>query len=95
MLNLVRKQGTVCLFASLPTGGSTISIDSRTIHYGEIRLIGTSDSRPEHVAKAVEMIAANTISVDKLATHIIDMENIFQAFDLMQSGKALRVVLTP
>ena len=94
-LTLVRKHGTVCLFASLPTGGSTISIDSRTIHYGQIRLIGTSDSRPEHVAKAVDMIAAQTISVDKIATHIIDMENIFEAFELMQAGNAMRVVLTP
>jgi L-iditol 2-dehydrogenase len=94
-LALVRKHGTVCLFASLPAGGSTISIDSRTIHYGQIRLIGTSDSRPEHVAKAVDMIAAQTISVDKLASHIIDMENIFDAFELMQAGTAMRVVLTP
>jgi L-iditol 2-dehydrogenase len=94
-LTLVRKHGTVCLFASLPADRSTISIDSRTIHYGEIRLIGTSDSRPEHVAKAVDIIAAKTISVDKLASHIIDMENIFEAFDLMQAGNAMRVVLTP
>ena len=94
-LTLVRKHGTVCLFASLPTGGSTISIDSRIIHYGEIHLIGSSDSRPQHVAKAVDMIANKTISVDKLASHIIDMENIFEAFDLMQTGNAMRVVLTP
>jgi len=94
-ISLVRKNGTVCLFASLPPGGSTISLDSRTIHYGQIRLIGTSDSRPEHVEKAVDMIAEKTISVDKLASHIIHMENIFEAFDLMQAGDAMRVVLTP
>jgi L-iditol 2-dehydrogenase len=55
-LSLVRKQGTVCLFASLPVGKNMLNIDSRLIHYGEIRLIGSSDSTPEHVRKAVELI---------------------------------------
>jgi L-iditol 2-dehydrogenase len=92
-LGAVRKKGTVCLFASLPAGGSMISLDSRTIHYGEIRVIGSSDSRPEQVGKAVEMIAEKTIPVDKLSTHIIDIEKVLDAFELMQIGEALRVIL--
>ena len=70
-----------------------LSLDSRIIHYGEIRVIGSSDSRPEHVQKAVKMITERTIPVDKLVTHIVDMENILDAFELMQTGRALRVIL--
>ena len=94
-LDLVRKRGTVCLFASLPASNSMLSLDSRKIHYNEIRVIGSSDSTPAHVASAVEMITGGQMPVDKIATHILALDDIFQAFDLMQSGQALRVVLKP
>ncbi len=94
-LSMVRKQGTVCLFASLPVGKSMLSIDSRIIHYGEIKLVGSSDSTPAHVAKAVEMIAGGTLRADLLATHILPLDGIFEAYELMKSGESLRVVLRP
>lgn len=92
---LVRKRGTVCLFASLPAGKSDIIIDSRVIHYGEIKLVGTSDSTPKQVEKAVEIISAGNINADKLASHILKLDEIMQAYELMKSGQALRVVLKP
>ncbi len=94
-LELVRKRGAVCLFASLPAGNSVLSLDSRKIHYNEIRVVGSSDSTPAHVTIAVEMITGGQMPVDKIATHILSLDDIFQAFDLMQSGQALRVVLKP
>jgi L-iditol 2-dehydrogenase len=94
-LSMVRKQGTVCLFASLPVGKSELTIDSRIIHYGEIRLVGSSDSTPAHVRKAVKMIAGGTLRTDLLATHILPLDGIFEAYELMKSGESLRVVLTP
>ena len=92
-ISLVRKHGTVNLFASLPVGNSILTIDSRTLHYGEIRLIGSSDSTPEHVREAVEMIAAQQIPAEKIASHCLPLSQIEQAFELMTSGAALRVVL--
>ncbi|NQV34004.1 MAG: alcohol dehydrogenase catalytic domain-containing protein [Phycisphaeraceae bacterium] len=92
---LVRKRGTVCLFASLPVGGHLLSMDSRAIHYNEIRVVGTSDSTPAHVEAAVDMISQGTIPVEKLASHILPMDDVMLAFELMQSGEALRVVLKP
>jgi L-iditol 2-dehydrogenase len=92
-LSLVRRQGTVVLFASLPAGKSNITIDSRLIHYGEIHLIASSDSTPQHVEKAVELIASKAIPADKIASHILPRNQIEKAFELMISGEALRVVL--
>jgi len=94
-LDLVRKRGTVCLFASLPVGASMLVLDSRKIHYGELRIVGTSDSTPEHVRTAVELLAAGKIPADRLATHVLPLEGLFEAFELMTRGEALRVVLKP
>lgn len=94
-LKLARKRGTVCLFASLPVDKKMLSLDSRLIHYGELRIVGASDSTPAQVARAVAFIAAGTMPVDKLASHVLGLDDIAQAFELMRSGEALRVVLVP
>lgn len=94
-VGLVRKRGTVCLFASLPKGASEITLDSRPIHYGELRLLGTSDSTPEHVARAVELLAGGQVPAERLVSHVLPLGDVHRAFELMTSGEALRVVLTP
>jgi len=94
-LDLVRKKGTVCLFASLPADNSIIALDSRKIHYNEITVVGSSDSTPARVKTAVELISTAQVPAEKIATHILPLEEIFTGFDLMKSGQALRVVLKP
>ena len=94
-VHLVRKKGTVCLFASLPKEQSILSFDSRAIHYNELRVVGTSDSTPRQVARAVEMIGRGSVPVEKLATHILRIEELPRAYELMQSGECLRAVLKP
>jgi len=94
-VELVRKKGTVCLFASLPVGNEMLKMNSRLIHYGELSIVGSSDSTGEHVSKAVKMISEGAIDARKLVTHTLGLEEIFSAFELMERGESLRVVLKP
>jgi L-iditol 2-dehydrogenase len=94
-MSLVRKRGTVCLFASLPAGKSMLNVDSRPIHYGEVRVIGISDSTAGHVQRAVQLIAGGCLPVDKVVSHVLGLDDIHRAFALMEGGEALRVVLAP
>jgi L-iditol 2-dehydrogenase len=94
-VHLVRKRGTVVLFASLPKDNCILQIDSRAIHYGELRLIGTSDSTAEHVRRAIDLLASGRVPAEKLATHLLPLDEIHKAFELMKSGEALRVVVQP
>ena len=94
-LELARKRGTVCLFASLPQGSEKISLDSRKIHYGELRVTGSSDSTPAHVKRALELIERGAVPADRLASHRMRLDDVHEAFKLMERGEALRVVLEP
>jgi L-iditol 2-dehydrogenase len=94
-VSLVRKRGCVCLFASLPAGKSLLTVDSRPIHYGELRVVGTSDSTPAHVERAVSLLAAGSFPASRLVTHVLPFESFKDAIALMESGEALRVVLKP
>jgi len=70
-------------------------LDSRLIHYEEIKIIGTSDSTPEHVIRAVELLEQGKIRAELLVTHILSLEEFSEAFRVMESKKSLRVVLKP
>ena len=94
-LGLVRKRGRVCLFASLPVGTSMLAIDSRTIHYGELSLIGASDSTPRQVRKAVSLLARPDFPAARLANPILRLEQVQDAFKIMAARDCMRVVLEP
>jgi L-iditol 2-dehydrogenase len=94
-LAMVRKAGSVVFFASLPKGSSEICLDSRLIHYGELRVMGSSDSRPEHVARAVALLAGGAIDADALITHVLPLRDLHAALELMKRRQSLKVLLRP
>ena len=64
-------------------------------NYGELRIVGTSDSTPADVEQAVQWLVEGELPTDRLVSHVLELDAIEQAFELMRSGEALRVVLKP
>lgn len=89
------KSGAISLFAGLPTGSEMISINSRTIHYGEQMVYGTSDSTPEHVRMAVSWLRENTEKANKLITHHLPLSHFHEAMKTVIDRNALKAVLIP
>jgi L-iditol 2-dehydrogenase len=94
-LDLVRKRGRVCLFASLPAGSSMLSLDSRKIHYNELYICGASDSTPAHVQKAVALMAQPDFPGAGIANPVMKLADIQKAFATMAARDGMRVVLRP
>ncbi len=94
-IDLVRKAGTVSLFASLARDDADITLNSRTIHYGELRVVGASDSRPEHVVKAIQLMADGKIQIPPLITHRLSLEDIHKGLHLMKTKQSLKVLVSP
>jgi len=94
-LRYPRKGGAVSLFASLPKGGADITLDSRAIHYGQLRITGASDSRPEHVQKAIDLMASGRLETGPVITHRLRLDELHVGIDLMRNKKCLKVLLDP
>ncbi|NMB97301.1 MAG: alcohol dehydrogenase catalytic domain-containing protein [Clostridiaceae bacterium] len=90
-----RKSGYVSYFASLPKGNEILNMNSRTIHYNELVLYGTSDSTVEHVKKAVDIMSKNPGVFRELITHEMKMEDFHKAIDEIKNGNAVKVLLFP
>ena len=93
--HLVRKGGTISFFASLPKDSSEIALDSRALHYGELKLVGASDSRPEHVQRAVQYLQKKMIDTETIVTHAMPIEDIFEGLELMIHRQCLKVLIYP
>ena len=94
-LNYAKKGGVINLFASLPKGASMLNLDSRLIHYNELRLTGASDSSPRDVQLAVELIAQGKINTDVIITHRFPLEQIFDGLKLMEKRQGLKIIIKP
>jgi L-iditol 2-dehydrogenase len=89
-----RKGGTVVLFGGCPAG-STASIDTGLVHYGELTLRGVFHHTPSDVREALTLISTGRVRVAPLVTHRMRLTEVEAALRLMQKGTAIKVAITP
>ncbi len=89
-----RKGGTTVLFGGCPAG-STASIDTGTVHYGELTLKGVFHHTPSDVRESLRLISTGQVKVASLVTHRMKLTEVEAALRLMQKGAAIKVAITP
>ena len=94
MFTLVRRGGTVHLFGGCKSGTS-INIDTRRIHYDEIKVISIFHHTPQYIREALKLIAEGQVDVEKLISVRMPLEMTEQALQLHADGDAIKVLLTP
>ncbi len=92
-LQLAAKGGVVSLFASLPKGASEITLDSRLVHYGQISVVGCSDSTGPQAHEAVELLRHGAVDADKLITHEVTLDRILEGIEIMRTRRSLKVMV--
>jgi L-iditol 2-dehydrogenase len=89
-----RKGGTTVLFGGCPAG-STASIDTGIVHYGELTLKGVFHHTPSDVRESLRLISTGQVKVASLVTHRMKLTEVEAALRLMQKGAAIKVAITP
>lgn len=89
-----RKGGTTVLFGGCPAG-STASIDTGLVHYGELTLKGVFHHTPSDVRESLRLISTGQVKVASLITHRMKLAEVEAALRLMQKGTAIKVAITP
>lgn len=94
MFKIVRKGGMINLFGGCKSG-TTINIDTRRLHYDELKVIGVFHHTPQYFREAYELIASGQIDVEKLITHVMPLSQTEQALQMVAESKAIKVLLKP
>ncbi|MBQ4646123.1 MAG: alcohol dehydrogenase catalytic domain-containing protein [Candidatus Gastranaerophilales bacterium] len=92
MFSLVRKGGYVHFFGGCASG-SSVNLDTRRLHYDEVKIISSFHHTPLYFRKALELISNGEIDVDKLITKKMDMKYAKRAIEMHRDGEAIKILL--
>lgn len=93
-LEMCRRRGRVLFFAGLPRG-TTVTLDTNLIHYGQIRIEGSHASTAAQNALALRLITSGAVPVGRLVTGVLPLHRVNEAFERAISGKDLKIVVRP
>ncbi|OGI01129.1 MAG: hypothetical protein A2Y25_10045 [Candidatus Melainabacteria bacterium GWF2_37_15] len=94
VIDLVRKGGTINLFGGCKSG-TTVTLDTRRIHYDGIKIISPFHHTPRHFRESLQLISSGLVDVRKLISHRMPVSKINEAMQLHNEGKAIKVALKP
>lgn len=91
---MVRPNGTLFFFGGVPKGELT-PIDTNFLHYNSIWVYGHYGSNTIQVKEAFETIISGRIDATRYISEIMPLDNLYDAIQLMKSGKANKVLIKP
>jgi L-iditol 2-dehydrogenase len=91
----VAGKGATVVFFGGCAPGTSVRLDTRRVHYEELRLLGVFHHTPALIRRAVGMLAAGTLDPTPLVTHEMGLGDVPRALDLMSRGQALKVLIRP
>jgi L-iditol 2-dehydrogenase len=91
---LAANGGTVLLFAGMAEG-ARVSADAFAVHYREVSIVGSFHYTPRDADAALALLASGAIPVASLVEVRRPLDEWREAFDLAQSGRAMKVALVP
>ncbi len=94
MFTLVRKGGTVHLFGGCPSGTS-INIDTKRLHYDEIKVLSIFHHTPLYFREALRLIYEEKLPVEKLITETTTLKHTEEALIKHMNGRAIKVLIKP
>lgn len=93
-VNMTRKGGLAMLFGGAPHG-TTMSVDTAFLHYGEITIKGVFHHTPRYVADALALIGRRCIDIDALIGETLPLTRLSDAIDGMVNRRAFKYALIP
>ncbi|MCR2045652.1 alcohol dehydrogenase catalytic domain-containing protein [Anaerosalibacter massiliensis] len=89
------KKGGIVVFFGGVAGDTLTKLDTNYLHYNNIWIYGHYASNSIQVKKAFELSISDRFPSEKIITHVMPLDNINQAIELVKLGEALKVVLKP
>lgn len=93
-MRVVRKGGRVNVFAGLAGEGWT-EVEANLIHYKELIVTGSANSRRRDYEVALRLIESRRIDVEPMVTHRFPLRSAVEAIEKSASGEGIKVAIIP
>jgi len=91
---MARPGGLVNFFGGCPSG-TQVSLETRSLHYGELTMKGVFHHTPLFFQQALELITDHRIDVEALITAQVPLNSILEVFDLLLQKQGIKYALLP
>jgi L-iditol 2-dehydrogenase len=91
-LNMARQGGRVNLFAGMAAKGWA-EIESNLIHYKELEVIGSANSRRADYQTALQLIESGRIKVEAMVTDRFPLRSAHEALGKAASGEGIKIAV--
>lgn len=92
---MAARNGRISFFGGLPKTNPTITCDSNLVHYRQLHIHGANGSAPEHNRRALAYISSGEVPVKDLITKHIPLDQVMDAFGIVERGEAIKVTVEP
>ena len=92
-LDVLRKKGKyvqVGLFAQ-----QDVQFDLEKIIQKEIHVVGSRSQKPDDWEPAFTLMSEGKVNAESLITHVFNITQWEEAYNVIKSGEAIKVLLTP
>ncbi len=93
-LHMARQGGRINIFAGLAAKGWA-EVEANLIHYKELEVTGTANSRRTDYQTALQLIESGRIEVGPMVTDRYPLRSACEAFDKAASGEGIKVAVLP
>ncbi|HEX8519315.1 MAG TPA: alcohol dehydrogenase catalytic domain-containing protein [Pseudonocardia sp.] len=90
----LRPGATAVLFGG-PPSGTTFSVDTVAMHYGEYTLTGVFHHTPQYVRTAVDLLASGAVDGSSLITETRPLDALVDSLEDMAEGRGSKYALVP
>lgn len=94
IFSCVRPGGTVHFFGGCKSG-STVTLDTTKMHYGDITLMSVFHHTPKYFRMALDYISSSQLEVEKLITDTLPLDKVEWAMNQHIEGKAIKFLIKP
>lgn len=93
-LQMVRRGGVVNLYGGCPAG-STITVDTRRLHYDEITVLSLFHHTPQFFKQAVDLLVTGQLNPLPLMSAQFELDAVCDALGWVEAGKAVKAGIKP
>ena len=93
-LNMARQGGRINLFAGLAAKGWA-EIEANLIHYRELEVTGSANSRRSDYKTALQLIESGRIRVEEMVTDRFPLRDAHLALDKAAAGEGIKIAVMP
>jgi L-iditol 2-dehydrogenase len=94
-LEIAGKGARVEFFGGLPKSKPLAELNTNHLHYKELLVSGSYSEKLSDFQAAFALIQSGRFPAGKIITHTLPLDRITEAFDLMETGDALKVCILP